>query len=321
MNIGLLIQGPLRSIGRHGGTCMVPASSVTNNDIVDFDAIPLIKQLISKNGYLFNEVVISTWEGEECKSHIPGSKIYYFKDKALAIKKETRGFQLHKAVENNNMQKQFHGTLKGLEKFSESIDYIIKIRTDCSVDLKSLIDYVKNIDLNKIIIPYLIRGKNWVPDFYFCGSRTNLIEFFGILSNDVEILSTSPHEQIVLKYAKGKYFNKIGVSKRWYTKPNNTESTKIFNYMFNNIFYPGPETVLREIIWRGHGWSSEFQSEVDGYCFTWPNLYNNQSIDCKYDKLLFSKKSILIEKVFQKASNVIFSNILKLYNLITKNLP
>jgi len=297
MKFGLLIQGPIISKGRTGKTVNVSARKVNNSEVVEYNCSANIDRLISNYGMIFDETVCSTWNDQYSKVFNPNVN-YYLTLEDITPPLPNKKYVSNESVAVRNMFRQFYGTLEGLKKF-KNVDYIIKIRSDQYFDLSILTNFVlkNNFKNENIIIPYVIRGLDFIPDFYFAGYYLTLKDFFSILVEDFKYITLSPHTNIVLMYALSKYFEKIKVGKRWYCNSGAIETNKIFNYMLNNVFYPGPRSVYENIIWRGETWSNEWKERFDNYLFeTNPNLYSQKNANKDMDEFLFVQKDMFFNE-------------------------
>lgn len=318
MRFGLLIQGPIISTGKHGKSITLQASQVKDEHIVSHDSKVTIGHILNNYRHLFTEILVSTWDDYENGDYnLDGVNIVKLKENNLNLPKR-KGF--HNAVRSNNMLRQFYGISKGLNTFKNRVDFIIRVRTDQFLNLELLVQFIIEYNCSgKIIIPYIIRGRDFVPDFYFAGEFDLLKDFFNVLNDPTDIISFSPHEQIVLKYAKEKYFDKIGVDKKWYTKPRANETSKIFNYMLNNVFCPAPKEVYESVIWRGESWADEYSEVISTYCFTNPSLYNKTTYTSSYDDLFYAKKYSYVGKILRKISRIVFDILLYINNKFESN--
>ena len=270
MKYGLLIQGPLLSVGRTGAT---GHRTLADDAVVRFDCRQTILNNISEYGDLFSEIVLCTWDdGIYPDFEITNGKFCRIPDKAKKIidARVKRNWINNDIV--NNMCKQYYGTYNGLLQFN-NVDYVVKIRTDQSLDLELLVKSI--VDYNRLYITYIIRGYNVLPDFYFAARLDTMIDLFKILSENEPIVK-SPHQDIILRYALARYFKEIDVDIGWYNKFQTLQQNKIFAYMFNNVFYPLPRKVYESIIWRGEPFCEEYRQNLDELCFSNPDIYTQK---------------------------------------------
>ena len=75
--VALLIQGPLKSVGRSGKTESADLSKIKDTDVISYDCRKLISLLVKKYAYLFDQIILSTWDDE----------IFEFKENLIEIYK------------------------------------------------------------------------------------------------------------------------------------------------------------------------------------------------------------------------------------------
>ncbi len=294
MKYGLLIQGPLLSYGRTGKNVLELLHDAT---LIHFDCRETIRHNIDSYGDLFDQIVVSTWD-----DHIfPDFNIE--KGELLRLLDNTRRVEDRKARRHwknkdvpNNMLRQFYGTYQGLIEFKD-IDYVVRIRTDQTLDLAALIRSLGDND--KIKVAHVIRGSNVLADFYFAGRLNVMRELFSVLSRP-DFISQDPHKDIVLRYAREKYFHEIGVDVGWYNDYATSKSSKIFAYMLNNVFSPLPRNIYESVIWRGEPFCEEYRQQFDGLCFDYPDLYPQECACFRFEDALFRSRANPAARYIQK---------------------
>jgi len=306
MSFGLLIQGPLLSIGRSGESAGISSGSVTDEDVVHYDCVKNIHNIILNYGDLFDEIVISTWKDQDLEyQKIDKEKICYFVEN-LPRMKDKPSANIH--VATNNMLKQFYGTYLGLKEF-DNVDYIIKIRTDIYINLQSsLSQVVNNCSDNTILIPALYRGSQYIEDFYFAGKYSTIREMFYLLVKDHRYLSESPHTNIWLKYAFEKYKQKISANECFYYEEScgSIGYFLIFEYMRKNVFKQFSVDVFSEMCWRGGFFDSNYKKGIiakyrednrgyQGKIFEYLMIFSN-AIGCNVQRsICLARKTIVLK--------------------------
>jgi|SaaInlStandDraft_4_1057021.scaffolds.fasta_scaffold21807_2 hypothetical protein len=269
---GLLIQGPLFSAGRSGQIGTAVAKN-NNSKIIEYDCRSNIDNIISVYKHLFDEIVISTWSDDQYSDYDPeGALRVNVKDITPKIYERSIVRKLGKehVHSSNNIFRQFYGSYKGMQCFSNSIDYVLKIRTDISVDLESMVDTLIESEVDDTVyIPYKIPEKMFIPDFYFAGKREILEDFFYSMFKDWRLFTNNVHKDIFLKYAYVKYFNEIGVSSEAYKSEffGSPDSRIIFVYMINKVFKSFDKSIYKDMYWRGSRWNVDYTKKINNFRF------------------------------------------------------
>jgi len=256
--IGLIIQGPLVSIGKTGQTLNISPKDFKKEKLARFDCRQNIKRVITDFKKLFDAVVISTWDNElKPSDRWSGAKIISAPDPG------GRGYGSYKA---NNLYRQFIGIRNGLIKMREvaDVDYVVRIRTDQYLDLQELLNsfyrYLnrKNYYSEIICVPSHELPFHQLMDFYFASKPQAMKKFCdAILAYNKYEFSKNIHYEMVLKPAFVLYRNVIGVPD-WAYFPKNCPADglgnitkEIFYFMLSRVFAPLSFSVIKSIIWRG----------------------------------------------------------------------
>lgn len=122
--IGLVIQGPLLSVGRDGA-----------GNQVSFDCTENIIEIHQKFGQFFDEILVSTWENENVD----------LVKKLLDCGVEVKQFQdpknnQEKKLLNDNRIRQFVSSKLGVDALRSDIEWACKIRTDQSFNLNEFLE-------------------------------------------------------------------------------------------------------------------------------------------------------------------------------------
>ncbi len=161
--IGLIIQGPVDSPGIRGPFLRDKSKAVKNKQefFTEFDCIENVINLANEAEKYFDEVVLSTWQHSNLE--------------ILKKNKSISKLIICDENESRNYKKMFF-TLKVACDYLETrnLDYIVKVRTDLSVNLKLLYEECQEACLkNKILINNNIRDRKRFlefDDFIFGGN-------------------------------------------------------------------------------------------------------------------------------------------------------
>jgi hypothetical protein len=141
--VGLIVQGPLRSRGRRGTSRNVAYDALTPADIVDFNCIDTIGQNLSRVDHGIPE-----------------------RDGLVPV---------------NNKYRQILGFLRGCETLAErGCTLVAKVRTDQSIDVPRLLTETENLcgEGFDIITPYFdTQRPRSINDFYLGGQLDAISEF------------------------------------------------------------------------------------------------------------------------------------------------
>jgi len=325
--IGLVIQGPLLSIGRAGNKLHEsPEKLLREGGLVHYDCRPNIERLITDFGSLFDEIVVSTWDNELK----PGDGWQGVK---LISVPDPGGIKQPNSYKDNNKHRQFISTLNGLNELEKNgIDYAVKMRTDMYLDLKKLTEsFFAGIESNKkpnIIYATVIHRPTFLlHDIYFAAHLRALKEFCeAILAYDKFEFMPSVHREIVLKPAHVLYKGAINVPDwayfpMWPPDGISAATRKIFEYMFDNVFFALDPEVFRSTLWRGVYYDEDHVSGLVEVKDSRPRKYNLPGLVCTDWERYFhfrlqisGKKITFVAKIIIKIGKLGW----KLWNLIRK---
>ena len=291
-SISLIIQGPIISTGKSGN--MVD-QKISFKDYVSYNSVNNINQIVKLFGNLFDNIVLSTWisEKEYCKT-LNGVDTLFLEDPTpKIIKTKDKRKALH------NKFKHFYGVQKGIEYVKDNFDseYVIKIRTDQLVNLSYLVTFINSNHADRIYVPYFRTDASfWIPDFYFLGKTSKLLEFFQALNaHDFIETANSAHREIFFKYALA-LNNRIFKFPELFFFNNNRcfiELKQIGNFMYSQIFSPLPKIVYSNLEWRGNKFSDERLEKLEAD-FLFSERFNINNID---SNLLMKSCSDPLKKV------------------------
>jgi hypothetical protein len=161
LQIGLVLQGPTLSKGRHGGTM-----GTTSMSEVVFDCKPLIEKYSRECERLGVDLVLSTWVGQ----NVEGLSCPVLQTNiANALPSHAKG-----TTEPSKYYQAF-STLIGVDFLVDrGASIVIKLRADLDVDLDNLVgqvlDHAGELD-RTMLVSFLDPKKPWsLQDFYFAAS-------------------------------------------------------------------------------------------------------------------------------------------------------
>ena len=257
--VALLIQGPLKSIGRSGKTSSVDLHKIQSSDVIAYDCRKLISELVNKYGYLFEQIILSTWNDEILEFEENSIEIYKFNKDKVPKGDKSRAWINNPYVSKNNTFYQYYGCIFGLKKIRNDINHVVKIRTDQFINLEKIFNFMqKNYEKDTVLVPKISLTKGPVfEDFYFAGSKKIINKFLdSIISKDKEgilLYSDSPHINPLLKFAFAESKKTIFFEEKYYKKfgYGSLEQYVILFYIFNKYFRPFPFEIAKNMKWRG----------------------------------------------------------------------
>jgi hypothetical protein len=259
VKIGLIVQGPLLSVGKDGSRAHIPKTTLTESGFVEFDCRENIKRVIAEFGHLFEAVVVSTWESElKPGDGWEGASIAASPDPG-----EVRRRQY--VVRSRNKYRQFIGISRGIEELERisAVDYVLRIRTDQYLDLDKLVQNISDqveknsVDSDVIFVPFTRPDDFFVHDIYLASATDTMKQFCdSVLDFDMFEFIHCVHREMILKYAYARYKDRIEVPEYayfplWPPMGASRDTKRIFSYMFKNIFRSLGAEVFETVIWRG----------------------------------------------------------------------
>lgn len=250
--IGLVIQGPLISIGRTGNKLHeTPKQLMQEGGVIHYDCRNNINRIIKEFGHLFDKIVVSTWNNEvKPDEHFEGAK--------LIATPDIGGIKQKGHYKDNNKHRQFISTLNGLNELEKNgVDYAVKTRTDIYLDFNKLLESFFAGDTKKIGATVVHPQTFLLHDLYFMAELKVLKNFCeSILAYDKFEFIGSVHREMILKHAYAEYREIIAVPDWAYFPvypPDGVSlaTRKIFDYMFENVYFSLAHEIFKETLWRG----------------------------------------------------------------------
>jgi len=304
-SIALLIQGPLESIGRSGEMAKLKAEGLKSSDLVRYDCRKCIDELVTKYGYLFDQIILSTWDDEKFEYENEALEIYKFNKSSVPDIVPNRTLMKNKYMQKNNMLISFYGCFYGLKKIKKSINHIVRIRTDTIINLKLIYDFMINQYENETICVPKIKKSPYFVDLYFAGSKKIINKFINAsIAKDKKgdvIYSNSPHIQPLLKFAYSEEFDSFPFEDKFFKKfgESSLEQYIILYKIFSKYFRALPFQVAKDLYWRGSQFpkeSSWLKSKVEKLDFDCNNYYQRKLWNSSRSKVFLAKKNI--RKIF-----------------------
>ena len=230
VKIGLIIQGPIVSIGRSGKSYHTPGPQVKSKHITKYNCKENIIRIIDNYREIFDQIILSTWDDETISCDLEGVQIIKMSKNKVPKVDDWKGNQ-NKYIKKNNMYFQFYSLKEACKLIMDDITHIIKIRTDQYLDLKKIEDFFKNdYQENTLVVPHLFKDNGKTPDFYIGANKKTFIFFVNSMFYKNKkvplIFHNSVHYQICLKFGYLLFKDEIPIDLKYYTS---------ILYYFNNL--------------------------------------------------------------------------------------
>jgi len=295
---GLVIQGPLESIGRNGATAYSSLSDFYAKKYSSFDCSDYIKKYVQKYPQL--KIVFATWESDKLNKfrRTMESNLNF---KLISFSDSLDNISFHGTHYPNNKYKQMFLTLQGAEYLSRTgIKYIIKVRSDQLINIENLIlDFKKAKSLRsfQVMIPFGFPDMpDYIEDFFFVSTAEQTIrvakkymgskELFESAHNDYFYAWASDQFQAIprpiIKLLRGTYL-----------------LHKCYFNCWKKIFSPSSFRTLDELFWRGKKFPAEKPISNGGFFLD----CNPQNEEMLYPKLKYRSFTRLLLNKFKKLLN------------------
>lgn len=207
MRLGLVIQGPTRSVGLTpaGWAARHQGREVLNGPphVLDYDVWPALNEMLGSHGHLFTRKVLVTWEGDPVQE-VAGLEILALPPVAdEPTQKQSLKRSLGLPV---NKHRQFLTSYTGFQhlKAAGDVDAVLRIRTDITLDLGAVAEWmiveIGREDNQAVYAPALGYPALGLTDFFFLGRLQPLWEFFDLLNSDPSLeCASSVHADLLLK--------------------------------------------------------------------------------------------------------------------------
>ncbi len=266
MNIGLVIQGPIVGGGLTGKTYGEGKTGAPKSSFSSFNALEDVLNNL-KSATKFKHIVVSTWENqptETLANYISTStrfSLIHNQDPTpnpATIRMPISGIPfLHEA----NKVRMFFSTRMGVEELiKHKVDYVVKIRTDQTLNLNLLYEEFEIFIVDrekKIFVPSLRENSPWVvSDFFFGGEVSIIRNICKFMENNQQEFHDDLHKDFFFKthfLTKGIFENH-----RWgdflidtNSDPISPNTDKIVKESILELWAPGSESLYKSIVWRG----------------------------------------------------------------------
>ncbi len=256
--IGVVIQGPIKSIGR----------TLTNLNKIDFDATSNIKLMLKESLLIGATPIVVTWENENIEKFTPEEKKFI---RVLTFPKVS----LRKSVRNdwnhNNKYRQYFSTYAGLQFLSqEDVKYVIKVRSDNLINIKEIANFACSLDRNIaeafIFTPVINLGRpHMYYDFYAFGSVKKIQGICETMLFEKEI-TANVHYDVFYKQTKKALNSKFRLGDLTLIYPIYPFYTKrqlsLIRTGLKNVFRPLPKEIWLSVTWRGERFGSAALKET-----------------------------------------------------------
>jgi hypothetical protein len=295
--LGVVIQGPIMSIGRSGATSLATLESATVNDIIYYNCVDLIEEYFKKYSSEY-ELVVATWTTED-SNQVSDLQRRIGKDRVLLLEDKTICVPtLTKLIPANNKYRQFQSTLAGVNYLQKKkCTHIIKVRTDMMIAVEKLwADYLAVCAIRPLVVmvPWVYKDRpDFIHDFYFAMKIEDAVELISEYLIGKEIYHSVHHD---LFYT---WILKKGYKENSHFLHNTIFMKKLYLDVWNNVFCPASIVIFQSAIWRGEKFPYPY---VYGHTMSYlDNL--GESYLCPND---FFKLRTLIKKIYDGLCNRLF---------------
>jgi hypothetical protein len=176
LKLGLVIQGPILSIGRTGKGIDFDPNRISQGEFAEYDCTADIVANFKNYQDKFHSIVLSTWDSE-----IISDELQECEGLDLVVINESESIRKFNFDYSSsaNLEKQFFSTLVGLNSLEKSgCNAAIKIRTDQVLDLNEMLENQNIFLQKKLFVPFRLSDiPDYMHDFYFAGGIELLQKF------------------------------------------------------------------------------------------------------------------------------------------------
>lgn len=258
--IGLVIQGPIYSHGLTGRTAGKGKTRVDESRFISFNCEPSVLALLKEGISLFDEVVVSTWEGENTNfiSERFGSvKIIKSQDPGTALPRFRRQLNHLPFVGEINTIRQFASTYNGLRSLDDArISYAVKIRTDQYMNLSLLKNSVMKLMTSgqSYLTPYFNhKVPHAIPDFYLAGRLNDFCKLCELMISKTFILHPNVHRDLAIKslVLQKNLLAHIPFIDLFYTNDKPSQNLQPYLDLLPEVWKTGSRELFESLVWRG----------------------------------------------------------------------
>lgn len=294
---GLVIQGPLESIGRSGASAYKTLSDFYAKENLPFDCSDYIKKYVQNYPKL--KIVFATWESDKLPKfrRIMESNLNF---KLISFTDSLDNISLHGTHFPNNKYRQMFLTLQGAEYLSQiGIKYIIKVRSDQLMDIEDLIlDFKKAKSLRsfQVMIPFGFPNlPDYIEDFFFVSTAEHTIHVAKKYMESKELFE-SAHNDYFYAWASDQ-FQAIPrpIIKLLRVTP---FLRKCYFNSWKKTFCPASYRTLDGLFWRGEKFAAEIPKSNGGFFLN----RNPKKKEMLYPNLKYRKLSRWLLNMLKKVN-------------------
>jgi hypothetical protein len=246
-DIGVVIQGPIQSVGR----------VLTDLKFRPYNSTADVKIMLQSIINLGSKPIVVTWQDQNIDE-------FSFNEKENIKKIPFPRVTIWKSLMNdwnkNSKYRQYYSTLIGtLELKNRGCKYVIKLRTDNLVDIHQLISFVLSldpVDAKKYFYSPLINldKPHMFFDFYSFSTTSKMEEFCNVMLYEKE-RTTNIHFDVFYRWTKHELKSKYSLSdiNLIYPKyPFFTQAQlRLIREGLKEVFRPLPKEIWTSLYWRG----------------------------------------------------------------------
>ena len=245
--IGVVIQGPIQSVGR----------ILTDLSHRTFDATQDVKKMICEAIEVGAHPIVSTWSGQSLELFSKDESDFI--SECVFPRAPVSRF-LRNDWGTNSKYRQYYSTLVGVQELKKKkCKYVLKVRTDNYVDIKKLLHFISGLDesdAEKYVYTPLINldKPHMFYDFYTFSSIIRLEEFCNVMLYEKEI-TTNIHFDVFYRWTKHVMNSKFSLQDVFLIYPNypyfNPAQLELIRLGLSDAFRPLPKEVWTDLFWRG----------------------------------------------------------------------
>lgn len=245
--IGIVIQGPIQSVGR----ILTDLTQRAHDSTLD------VKKMIRESLEVGVKPIVSTWSDQNLNTFSAIEKDYISQ---ITFPFAPAPKRLLNDWNKNSKYRQYYSTLAGIQELKKGkCRYIIKVRTDNYVDIKSIVNFVTRLsksDADRFIYTPLINldKPHMFYDFYTFSSVNKLEEFCNVMLYEKEI-TTNIHFDVFYRWTKHVMNSKFTIRDLSLVYPNfplfTSAQLELIRFGLRDAFRPLPKDIWTNLYWRG----------------------------------------------------------------------
>jgi hypothetical protein len=246
-DIGVVIQGPIQSVGR----------VLTDLKFRPYDSTADVKTMLQAIVNLGANPIVVTWQDQNIDEFSSYERENIMK---IPFPRVTMRKSFVNDWNRNSKYRQYYSTLVGtLELKNRGCKYVIKLRTDNLVDIHKLISFVLSLDpleVEKYFYSPLINldKPHMFYDFYSFSTTSKMEEFCNVMLFEKE-RTTNIHFDVFYRWIKHELKLKYSLSdiKLIYPKyPFFTQDQlQLIREGLKEVYRPLPKEIWTSLYWRG----------------------------------------------------------------------